>query len=377
MSTAKIRILIVEDSATVRDRLRKTLTSDPELVIVGEATNGEQAIELCQRQRPDVITMDMVLPVLSGLAATEHIMAHRPTPILVVSSSTNRAELFDTYDALAAGAVDVLEKPHGDDSDNAWERRLLSTVKLVSRIRVITHPRARLNALNHQHATGSQTLAPATHHPPPAATDPPSAAPRIPRNRYDVVGIGASTGGPGAVVEVLRPLPRDYPIPVLLVQHISAPFATSFAEWLGMQLGVDVCHPTDGEPVAAAAGRVVLAPANRHLIVHNGRIRLTADPERHSCRPSVDVLFESIAREYPGAAAGCLLTGMGRDGAAGLLSLRRAGALTLAQDQATSVVYGMPREAALLGAAAEILPPNEIGRRLATLPTRTDPVSHP
>jgi two-component system chemotaxis response regulator CheB len=360
----KIRVLIVEDSLTVRHRLRQVLGSDPAFSIAGEATDGAQAVELCRRYRPDVITMDMMLPAMSGLAATEHIMAHWPTPILVVSSSTNRAELFSTYDALAAGAVDVLDKPHGDERDHDWERRLLATVKLVSRIRVITHPRARLNTVGQPCTAGPA---------PPTGADRGHSAGALPgsgprrRRQCEVVAVGASTGGPAAAVEVLRMLPRDFPIPVLLVQHIGAQFAAAYAEWLGLQVGRAVRHPRDGEAVATLTGQVMLAPADRHLVVHGRRLRLTDDPERHSCRPSVDVLFESVAREYGDAAVGCLLTGMGRDGAAGLLGLRRAGSLTLAQDEATSVVYGMPREAALLGAADEILPPQEIGRRLAAI----------
>ena len=142
---ARTRVLVVEDSATVRERLCSVLASDPEIEVVGEAEDGRQAIELCRALRPDVVTMDMMLPVMSGLAATEYIMAHCPTPILVVSSSTNRGELFKTYDALAAGAVDVLEKPRGDEPEGDWERRFLATLKLVARIRVITHLRARLD----------------------------------------------------------------------------------------------------------------------------------------------------------------------------------------------------------------------------------------
>src|SRR5882757_2481619 len=143
----KTRILVVEDSATVRARLVEILAGDPELELVGEAADGKRAIEVCQRQRPDVITMDMALPIMSGLSATEYIMAHCPTPILVVSASTNRGELFKIYDALAAGAVDVLEKPTGTEAEGVWEQRFLSTLKLIARIRVITHPRARLAAL--------------------------------------------------------------------------------------------------------------------------------------------------------------------------------------------------------------------------------------
>jgi two-component system chemotaxis response regulator CheB len=350
-STRKIRVLVVEDSPTVRRRLIDILGSDPGIELVGEAENGKRAIELCLQMRPDVITMDMMLPVMSGLSATEYIMAHCPTPILVVSASINRGELFKIYEALAAGAVDVLEKPTGHEPDGAWERRFLATVKLVAKIRVISHPRARLALL-------------ATRQP---SNVPPTPQRDLPKAECAVVAIGASTGGPGAILGVLRGLPEDFRLPILLVLHINEPFGRAFADWLDAQTSRGVITAQDGMPVGAAAGRVVLAPAGRHMVVRSGRLYLTNDPERHSCRPSVDVLFESVATEYGGAAAGCLLTGMGRDGALGLLKIRQAGGLTIAQDQATSVVYGMPREAALLGAAMHVLALAEIGRRLAML----------
>jgi two-component system chemotaxis response regulator CheB len=344
-----IRVLVVEDSRTVRARLLEVLASDPELVVVGEAHDGKQAIERCRELRPDVITMDMMLPVMTGLAATEYIMAHFPTPILIVSSSTNRGELFRTYEALAAGAVDVLEKPAADEPEGAWEARFLSTLKLVSRIKVITHLRARTAA----RATDAlATLGRAA-----------SGAERT----CAVVGVGASTGGPGALAEVLRRLPADFSIPVLLVLHIGEPFGRSFAEWLQGQIGRPVAYAEEGEAIAAARGRVLMAPPERHLVVRGAGVRLTNDPERHSCRPSVDVLFESMAAEYRAGASACLLTGMGRDGAAGLLAIHRAGGLTIAQDEATSVVYGMPREAVLMGAASLVLPLPEIGPAIAAL----------
>jgi len=349
----RIRILVVEDSLTVRKRLIEMLAGDPEIEVIGEAEDGKRAIELCRELKPDVVSMDMMLPEMSGLAATEYIMAHCPRPILIVSSSTNRGELFKTYEALAAGAVDVLEKPRGDDSDAAWERRYRSTLKLVSRIRVITHPRARLGAL------GRPPVEPST----PATKEPTTTRPR----RSTVVAVGASTGGPGAIVALLRALPPDFPLPLLLVLHIGEPFGAAFADWLDGQSAMRVAFAQDGAPVAAAAGRMVMAPPDRHLAVSEGRFRLTRDPERHSCRPSVDVLFESVAQEFASAAAACLLTGMGRDGASGLLAVRKAGGLTIAQDEATSVVYGMPREAVLLGAAERVLPLGEIGPALAAL----------
>lgn len=332
----------------MRNHLLEVLGAEPDIEVIGEAEHGKRAIELCQQARPDVITMDMMMPVMSGLAATEYIMAHRPTPILVVSASVNRGELFKIYEALAAGAVDVLEKPTGVD-DGAWDRRFVATVKLVARIRVITHPRARLAALTRQKrdiASQAQAETDGSRH---------------------LVAIGASTGGPGAVREILRTLPAQFQLPILLVLHINEPFGAAFADWLDAQTDRPVLYGRDGMPVAAAAGSVVMAPSDRHLVVRDGRFRLTDGAERHSCRPSVDVLFESIAEEYGSAAAACLLTGMGCDGALGLLKIREAGGLTIAQDETTSVVYGMPREAVMLGAAAHVLRLSEIGPRIAAL----------
>jgi two-component system chemotaxis response regulator CheB len=346
---ARTRVLVVEDSPTVRSRLTEILAGDPEIELVGEAGDGKRAIEMCQAFRPDVITMDMMLPLMSGLAATEYIMAHCPTPILVVSASINRGELFKVYEALAAGAVDVLEKPTGTEPEGVWGRRFLAHVKLVARIRVITHPRARLAGLR------------------PPDPLPVPADVRRPPGGCAVVAIGASTGGPGAIVEVLRGLPDAFNLPILVVLHINEPFGTAFADWLDGQTRRRVVYAQDGAKVASTAGRVMVAPGGRHMVVRDGRLRLTLDPERHSCRPSVDVLFESIAAEYGAFAAACLLTGMGRDGALGLHKIRQAGGITIAQDEATSVVYGMPREAALLGAAMHVLPLGDIASRLAAL----------
>jgi two-component system chemotaxis response regulator CheB len=332
-----IRVLVCEDSLTVRKRLVEVLAEDPELEVAGEAANGREAIELCERLRPDVVTLDMMMPVLSGVAAAEYIMAYCPTPILVVSSSTNRGELFRTYDALAAGAIDVLDKPSGDEPDETWEARLRATVKLVSRIKVITHPRAKLGL--------SQAAAAR-----PAAARAPAA----------LVAIGGSTGAPAALLEILRALPGDLPAPVLLVVHINDPFGAAFAEWLDGLSRLRVRQARDGDRPRELPGHVLMAPAGRHLVLERGALRLVHGPERHSCIPSVDVLFESVAREAGREAFGCLLTGMGRDGAVGLRAIRQAGGETVAQDEATSVVFGMPREAILLGAAGRVLPLPEI-----------------
>jgi two-component system chemotaxis response regulator CheB len=364
----KVRVLVVEDSITIRKRLVEVLEEDANFEVVGEAEDGRQAIDRCLALRPDAVTMDMMLPVMSGLAATEYIMAHCPTPILVVSASFNRGEVFKTYDALAAGAVEVIEKPTGLEAPGAWEQEFKSTLRIVSRIRVITHPRARLNGVTRDPKRPSA----------PALGSAPAQASAQARNGLHgsasseqrpltVVGVGASTGGPNALVQLLGNLPKDLTAPVLVVLHIGAAFAPAFGEWMDNQVARPVAYAQGGEVLSSLTQRILLAPPDRHLIVRAGRLALIDEPERHSCRPSVDVLFESLARECGGEAAACLLTGMGRDGALGLLALRRAGASTIAQDEATSIVYGMPREAAILGAAERILPLGEIAGALGAV----------
>lgn len=351
-----IRVLVADDSLTVRKRIVDLLSAHPDFEVVAEAVDGREVIEACQRLRPDVITLDMMMPVMSGLAATEYIMAFCPTPILIVSSSFNRGEIFKTYDALAAGALDVLEKPRDDDSEGDWEQRLVATLRIISRIKVITHPRGRLAHLNHHPAGAVETPAPP---PAPAGT---------PRDTCELVAMGASTGGPGAVVDILRSLPGDFSLPILLVIHISRVFGAGFAEWLNGLSPFPVAFAKNGERLPSpGACRVLLAPPDEHLIVRDGRLWLTRDDERHSCRPSVDTLFESVAAQLGPRAAGCLLTGMGRDGARGLLAIQQAGGRTIAQDETSSVVFGMPREAIRLGAAEQVLNLNRIAPALAAL----------
>jgi two-component system chemotaxis response regulator CheB len=342
----RLRIIVVEDSLTIRRHFCEILGSDPELDVVGEAEDGKRAIELCEALRPDVITMDMVMPVMTGVAATEYIMAYMPTPILIVSASTNRGELFKTYDALAAGAVDVLEKPPADDVDGAWQRRFTAAVKLIARIKVITHVRARLNGMDRAVVAAEPATTPAKR---PGELF-----------RHGALALGASTGGPAAIVKVLQGLPRGLRVPVLFVLHIDEPFGAAFADWLGKHTSHQVVYARDADALDSLRGQVVMAPPGRHLIVQGGRLHLSADPPRHSCRPSVDVLFESLAADRGSSTVACLLTGMGRDGAAGLLAIRRAGGFTIAQDESTSIVYGMPREAVALGAAQKVLPLDHI-----------------
>jgi two-component system chemotaxis response regulator CheB len=335
----RIRVLVVDDSLTIRKRIIEIFAAHADFEVVGEAPDGRVAIELTRTLRPDVITLDLVMPDLDGLAATEVIMGHTPTPILIVSASHNRGVVFRTYDALAAGAVDVLDKC---DDDPAWPARLVAAVRLVSRIKVITHPRARLGTMGRHRSSELPKL-------------------QMPSS---LIALGASTGGPGALVQVLSGLPASFAVPIVIVLHIDDTFGAQFAAWLGLQIQREVQWARAGAPPTSG---IWIAPPGRHLTVARGEWHLTSGPPRHHCRPSIDVLFESVAAEVGDRAVACLLTGMGRDGAQGLLAIRRAGGLTIAQDEATSVVYGMPREAAACGAAIHVLPLGDIGPTIRSL----------
>jgi two-component system chemotaxis response regulator CheB len=326
------------------------LASDTRFEVVGAADTGEAAVELCAEQRPDVMTVDLMLPGMGGLQVTEQVMARCPTPILIVAAAAHRSERFQAYEALAAGAVDLLEKPRAYEFEGVWEWQLRSALMTVSRARVSAQPRSRLGAFGR-------------------------ALPKAPEQGLAtrpvrVLALAASSiGGPAALVEVLQSLPASFAVPVLAVVHFAEPFAQGFAEWLDGQTTRRVTCAIDREPLAALAGRVTLAPPGRHLTLSAGRLRLTDDPERNTCRPSADVLFESLARELGSEVAGCVLSGAGQDGAAGLLDIRKAGGQTFAQDETSAVAREMPHEAVRIEAAERVLPLGELGAALARLET--------
>ena len=351
----KIRVLVVEDSPTVRKRMVNAISADPECEVVGEAFDATGAIERCMSLRPDVVALDLLLPGASGLEVTEHIMAYCATPIVIVSASIQQSDVRKTLDMLAAGAVDVLEKPHGNEAENEWERKLVDVVKFASRIKVITHIRGRKRGSS----SDNPKILPAAVPAPPVA--------RRSLHKYDLIAVGASTGGPSAVLELLGGS-LSLGLPVLLTVHVGQPLGGSFAGWLGSNLAVPVSEARDGELLPAPGeSRVIVAPATRHMLVERGRLRLSDAPERNACRPSIDILLESVAYEKGARAIGVLLTGMGRDGAEGLLAMKRAGATTIAQNEASCVVFGMPREAIRLGAADHILSLGEIRSLLSAL----------
>jgi two-component system, chemotaxis family, protein-glutamate methylesterase/glutaminase len=343
-----IRVLIVEDSPVVRDFLRHILSTDPEIQVIGTAADGEAALDAVQHQKPDVITMDIHMPKMNGLEATRRIMETHPTPIVIVSSSVVADEVSTTFRAIEVGALAAVPRPHGlgHPEHEATAQELIQTVKLMSEVKVVRRwPRPR---------SGSQV--PATQKP-----DMPRASTTI-----QVVAIGASTGGPLALQTLLSRLPKDFPIPMLIVQHMAAGFVQGFAGWLTQSTGFPVhVAAADEFPLP---GHAYVAPDGVHMRVGMGRrIMLSQDVPKNGLRPSVSCLFQSIAHAFGCYAAGVLLTGMGKDGAEELKLMRDKGAITMVQDKDSAVVYGMPGEALKLDAATYVLPPESIAARLVRL----------
>ena len=348
-----IKVLVVEDSPVVRAFLVHVLGADPDIRVVGTAHDGEQALEAVVRLAPDVITMDIHMPKLDGIEATRRIMESDPVPIVIVSGSSDPKEVATTFLAMAAGALAVLRRPAGlgHPEHEATARELVQTVKLMSEVRVVRRwPRGHREALSA----------------PPPAPRPAEPAPA----RLRAVAIGASTGGPPALQAMLAALPEDFPAPILIVQHMAAGFIQGFADWLAQSSKLSVHLATHGETLLP--GHVYVAPDDFQMKVARGdRIVLAGDPPDNGLRPSVAALFRSLAEVYGGEVAACLLTGMGRDGAAELKLLRSRGATTFAQDEASSVVHGMPGAAISLDAASFVLPPEKIAASLASLARKT------
>lgn len=346
-----VRVLVVDDSTFFRRRVIEMLAADSRLEVVGFATNGREAIGKVRELDPDVVTMDIEMPVMDGISAVRAIMAATPKPILMFSSLTHEGAKA-TLDALEAGAVDFLPKSFDDISRNGDEvaRVLRSRVWLLG----VRRP-------------GPARVAGAPHCAPPAPAQATRArrAPGAPR----VIAIGTSTGGPVALQRVLSALPADYPIPILLIQHMPASFTGAFAQRLDQAYALTIREARDGDVLEP--GTALLAPGGTQMLVSAQGTRLQIavreSPPGQTYRPSVDVTFGSLARACPGRALAIVLTGMGADGREGARLLKQGGAEVWAQDEATSVIYGMPMAIAQAGLADAILPLDDIGVRLAEL----------
>ena len=353
----KIRVMIVEDSRTVRELLRHLIGADPRLEVVAAVETAEEGIRLLPTAAPDVISMDIRLPGMNGFEATLEVMARRPTPIVVVSASVDADDLQISLNALRAGAVAVVEKPVGARHQDyeAMAGRLCDQLAGMSQVRVI---RQRIDRqVTFGRAEGGRGKAD-------VATNQggSSSAFRPPPSPFSMLGVVASTGGPNALTQLLGELPADFPLPVVLVQHITSCFLDGFVTWLADVINRPVKVAADGE--AARPGTVYVPPADAHLHVRGARLWWgREDPVCHQ-RPSGTTLFRSMARTLGPAALGVLLTGMGDDGAEGLRDIRAAGGYTIAEDESTAVVYGMPAVAVRLGGVCESLPLPRIAPRV-------------
>ncbi|HYG67464.1 MAG TPA: chemotaxis-specific protein-glutamate methyltransferase CheB [Anaeromyxobacteraceae bacterium] len=330
-----IRVLVADDSELFRELLARVVSADSAYEVVGVAADGNEAAALASRMRPDVITMDLHMPCADGFSGIARIMAETPTPILVLSANREEAVGFR---ALSLGALDILEKPSATSDLGAYGALLRSRLRLLAGVKVIRHPRGLRDGRR---------------------------AHRLPRGRADLVVIGASLGGPKALAAILRALPPEFPAPVAVVQHIADGFTEGLASWLAQESRLQVREAREGDSLRA--GRVLLAPTGFHLVVTDGTAHLSESPPVETFRPSVTPLFASAAAAYGPRACGVLLTGMGRDGAEGMRALKSVGAHTIAQDEATSAVFGMPRAAIELGAVDRVLPLDEIPRALVEL----------
>lgn len=383
-----IRVVVVDDSALMRRMITSLIERDPAIQVVGTARDGREAIELVEKLRPDIITMDVRMPVMDGLATTEHLMAYCPTPILVLTASLASHDVDITFRMLDAGALEVIEKPKGNNP-LALERAgydLIRRIKMLARVKVVTHLRGRRKAGDSSDGRGAGARRPGTNElsataltSEKAMLDPgqvantiptdmaqPAAAPSMStRPNFPLIVIGASTGGPRVVHQILRDLPRSFPAAVLVVQHIAAGFSIGMAEWLASMSALPVRLASEGYTLRP--GEVLVAPDQRDLMITPAGITHLNENPLLIQRPAIDVTMQAAAEVFGPQAIGVLLTGMGRDGAYGMLTIRRSGGYTIAQDEASSAIFGMPRAAIQLGAASEVLSPAQIPARLEQL----------
>ncbi|MBI5137268.1 MAG: response regulator [Nitrospirae bacterium] len=337
-----IRVFVADDSFAYRTFLRELIGTQPDMQVVGEAGNGYNAAQRVAALVPDVVVLDLRMPGLDGRAALRRmVQGGVPSRVIIVSAYDDALAEFD---GRPGEVVTVLKK--GGDGDRSWNDTLIANIRAVGGGRRRTPVGA---------PAGLAAMA--------CPVPEPVAAPRPESPRALLVG--ASTGGPQAVVALLKQLPQPLPIPTLIVIHVGERLADAMADWLARETGKPVRLARHGEPLAEAAGQFLLAPNDHHMTVRGGRVVLTQDAPMHGMRPAVDVLFHGAARALGGAAIGVLLTGMGKDGAEGLLALRQAGAPTLVQDEASATVYGMPGHAVHIGAAARVLPLQRIARAVS------------
>jgi len=340
-----IKVLIVEDSRVVSEYLQYILSFEPEISVIGNVSNGKAAIEFVEKNKPDVITMDVNMPIMNGLEATRIIMSTNPVPIIIVSATENTKDVAVSLEALAAGALSVIEKPAGIGHPQETEERkkLISMIKLMAEVKVITRKPSKSIQISKNKTPQKTGFTPNFE------------------NLYNrkIVAIGVSTGGPQVLQKIFSNLTSKFPCPILVVQHITTGFLDGLVNWLNSATSIPVHIATQNETLSP--GHIYFAPNNFQMGVKGfGKIILTENEANNGICPSVAHLFNSVEKEYGNKAIAIILTGMGRDGAVELKQLREAGALTIAQDKESALIYGMPGVAAEINAADFILNTEEI-----------------
>lgn len=347
MNERKVRALLADDSAVTRMFLTHLLESHPRIVVIGAVANGQAAVDFVQHDQPDVVLMDIHMPLLDGFEATRRIMETNPVPIVICSATSNLKDIVIGFRAMEAGAIACVEKPLGREHHQfeAKAAHLLETVMLMSEIKVVR-----------RNCRGRPLI----------VADPVAAPSRSSPGVERIVGIGASTGGPPVLQTIFAALPKDFPMPMLVVQHMAHGFLAGMVEWLNHCSSLQIQMAAHG--TVPLPGHVYVAPDDFQMgLGAEGRIVLTRDALEDHLRPAVSYLFRSLAESCGPRATGVLLTGMGRDGAAELKSMKDRGAVTIVQDRESSIVYGMPGAAMALDAAVHVLPADRIAARLVTL----------
>ncbi len=351
MPDSKIRVLLVDDSSMVRELLREILEQEPDMLVAGVAQNGREAIEMTRLLKPDIVTMDLEMPVMNGMEAITSIMGAKAVPILVVSGQTDAQK---AYEAVRRGALDVVARPN---VSKASVREFVAKVRMLAKVPVITHIRP-------LYVDPPHPAEAALPHRPPLASLKADTSVNGPAG--PVFAMASSTGGPQVLARILPKLPADFPCPVLIAQHISEGFASGMAEWLSGLCRLPVRLARHGE--AVCPGVIALAPPEYHTIVNSSRqIQFVERGEHDLYRPSCDHLLESVATVYGTSAIGIILTGMGKDGAGGIGAILRNGGVTIAQNCETSLIYGMNRCAIEAGAVQHVLPESDIAEEIIRL----------
>lgn len=366
-----VSVLVVDDSGFFRKRLTEILNASGNIRVVGAASNGREGVEMAEKLRPDVITMDYEMPVMDGITALREILKRRPVPVLMFSSLTYEGARV-TLDALEAGAVDFLPKNFEEIARDSSE------LQKILRQRILdvagSHPGARPAPVAPTVEPAPRPAARSTPAPERALPERAAPAPESPRapgrrtasRSFSVVAIGTSTGGPIALQRVLTALPANFPSPIVLVQHMPASFTPAFADRLNKLCQIEVRQAEEGDLLRP--GLALLAPGGKQMMVENrggqGRIRILPGDERLNYKPCADVTFGSLARSFPGKTLGVILTGMGADGKEGCRMMKQTGSVVWSQDEKTSVIYGMPMAVAKAGLSDEVLALEDVGRRL-------------